>query len=94
MPTILILDRELERNTKLKQGAYCMAQDEPHIAVSRLWEYAQEPIFLKIPAVDRNHLGECQDCVAVIWLCRSLSSVDAVEARLREGRSADAASTC
>ena len=62
-----------------------MAHDEPHIAVSQLWEYSQEPIFLNIPSVDRNHLRECQDCVAVIWLCRSLPSIETVEARLKEG---------
>jgi hypothetical protein len=61
-----------------------VAQDEPHIAVSQLWEYSQEPIFLKIPPVDRNHLRVCQDCVAVIWLCRSVSSIEAVEARLKQ----------
>lgn len=60
-----------------------VAQDEPHIAVSQLWEYSQGPLSLNIPAVDRNHLRECQDCVAVIWLCRSGSSIEAVEARLK-----------
>ena len=61
-----------------------MAQGPPHIDVSQLWEYSQEPIFLEIPPVDRDHLRECQDCVAVIWLCRSGSSIEAVEARLKE----------
>ena len=66
-----------------------MAQDELHIAVSQLWEYSQEPIFLKIPPEDLNHLRECQDCVAVIWLCRSVPSIEAVEARLKDGSNAD-----
>ena len=66
-----------------------VAQDGLHIAVSQLWDYSQEPIFLKIPPADRNHLRECQDCVAVIWLCRSVSSIEAVEARLKQRSGAD-----
>jgi hypothetical protein len=57
-----------------------MVHDEPHLAVSQLWKYSQKPIFLEIPDVDRNHLRECQDCVAVMWLCR-VSSIEDVEAR-------------
>ena len=62
-----------------------MAYDESHVAVSQLWEYSQKPIFLEIPYIDRNHLRECQDCVAVMWLCRSAPSIEDVEARLKEG---------
>jgi hypothetical protein len=80
-------NKELERETKVENS---MAQ--AHIAVSQLWKYSQEPIFLKIPPVDQNHLRECQDCVAVIWLCRSVSSIEVVEARLKKG-SADADGT-
>jgi hypothetical protein len=79
------------RETEVENRPYSMAQ--AHIAVSQLWKYSQEPIFLKIPPVDQNHLRECQDCVAVIWLCRSVSSIEAVEARLKKGISADAASS-
>jgi hypothetical protein len=62
-----------------------MAQDEPHIALLQLWEYSRDLISLKIPLADRNHLRNCQDCVAVVWLCRGLSCIEAVEARLQEG---------
>lgn len=65
-----------------------MAQDEPHISVSQLWEYSQEPIF-QIQPEDINHLRECEDCVAVIWLCRSVPSIEAVEARLKDGSNLD-----
>jgi hypothetical protein len=66
-----------------------MAYDEPHVAVSQLWEYSQKPIFPEIPHVDRNHLRECQDCVAVMWLCRCVPSIEHLEARLKEGSSAE-----
>jgi hypothetical protein len=71
--------------TKIKKEATCMVQDEPHIALLQLWEYSRDLISLKIPLADRNHLRNCQDCVAVVWLCRGLPSIEAVEARLQEG---------
>jgi hypothetical protein len=62
-----------------------MVQDEPHIALLQLWEYSRDLISLDIPLADRTHLRNCQDCVAVVWLCRGLPSIEAVEAKLHAG---------
>jgi hypothetical protein len=52
-----------------------MAQEAPHIALSRLWEHSQNQESLIAEELD--HLATCQDCVAIVWVCRSLSWDDA-----------------
>jgi hypothetical protein len=61
-----------------------MAEDEPHTALSRLWEYSKDPNSPGILFAERNHLTICQDCVAILWMCRGSTSVDDVQKRLRE----------
>jgi hypothetical protein len=61
-----------------------MAQDEPHTALSRLWEYSRDPNAPGILFEERNHLTICQDCVAIMWMCRGSASVDDVQMRLSE----------
>jgi hypothetical protein len=61
-----------------------MAQDEPHTALSRLWEYSRDPNSPAILFEEQNHLVICEDCVAILWMCRGSASVDDVRKRLAE----------
>ncbi len=69
-----------------------MAEDGPHIALSRLREYSGHQLLeyaknldsSKIPVEERDHLMACQDCVAILWLCRGAASVDDVQLKLKE----------
>jgi hypothetical protein len=70
-----------------------MAPDEPHIALMRLWEYSKnrfleyskDPTSLSILAHERAHLATCEDCIAVLWMCRGSTSVEDVQKKLRNG---------
>jgi hypothetical protein len=69
-----------------------MAQDGPHIALSRLWEYSKnrflecskDPTSLSVPAEERAHLATCEDCIAVLWMCRASALLEDVQNKLRE----------
>ncbi len=61
-----------------------MAQDEPHTALSRLWKYSRDPSAPGSLYKEQNHLTICQDCVAILWMCRGSASVEEVQKRLRE----------
>jgi hypothetical protein len=72
-----------DHNNNKKGGGYRMTQDE-HTALSRLWEYSKDPNAPRILFDEQNHLTICQDCVAILWMCRGSASVDDVRKRLRE----------
>jgi hypothetical protein len=61
-----------------------MAEDKPHTALSELWKYSKDPNSPGILFEAQNHLAFCQDCIAVLWMCRGSASVDDVQKRLRE----------
>ena len=61
-----------------------MAEDEPHIALTRLWCYRADLNSTDIPLEERMHLATCQDCIAVVWLCRTLPSLHEASATLRD----------
>ena len=60
-----------------------MAEDEPHTALSRLWEYSRDPNSPQSLFEEQNHVTICQDCIAVLWMCRGSASIDDVQQRLR-----------
>ncbi len=61
-----------------------MAEDEPHTALSRLWEYSRDPNSPGILFEEHDHLTICQDCLAILWMCRGSASLDDVQSRLRK----------
>lgn len=61
-----------------------MAQDEPHIALTQLWEYRNDPNSATTPIEVWFHLANCQDCVARLWLCRASSSIDDVRVKIKK----------
>jgi hypothetical protein len=50
---------------------------QPRIRLLLLWKYSRESLALN--SEDMEHLRACQDCVAVLWLCNTSSSLDRVE---------------
>jgi hypothetical protein len=54
-----------------------MMQDPPkHIPLAILWKYSRESATL---AEDHfEHLQDCQDCVAITFLCRKSDSLEEV----------------
>jgi hypothetical protein len=58
-------------------------EDEPHIAVLQLWEYSRDLHSPSILFEKHSHLTICQDCIAVLWMCRGSASLDDVQMRLR-----------
>jgi hypothetical protein len=55
-------------------------QDASHITISLLWEYSRK--VSETPDEHQNHLGECQDCLAVLWISRTCASVEHLKFRL------------
>jgi hypothetical protein len=60
-----------------------MAQDALHISLTRLWKYRIDITSTTIPLQHRSHLAACQDCIAVVWLCRISSSMEDAIARIK-----------
>jgi hypothetical protein len=64
--------------------------DDSHIPLSILWEYSQNPNPSELRTGPYwEHLSDCEDCVSVLWLCKTSISVEGVKAklkRLRHGR--------
>jgi hypothetical protein len=58
--------------------------EDEHVPISTLWEFSKEFQLDMLADEDRRHLGICEDCVAIIALCKSLSSVTDVEERLKQ----------
>jgi hypothetical protein len=60
-----------------------MVENGSHIALL-IWEYSLDPDSPEILFEERNHLTVCQDCIALLWMCRGSASLDDVRERLRE----------
>jgi hypothetical protein len=52
-------------------------EDSPHIPISQLWEYSRDPSALEW--TQREHLASCEDCIGILWVCRSSESVQQVK---------------
>jgi hypothetical protein len=53
-----------------------------HILPSVLWNYSKRKGTLD--PVEAQHLTECQDCVAILLLCRACKSLEQLKTKLRE----------
>jgi len=65
-------------SAKLKQEA----SRRPHILLSVLWDYQHSEVDLDPDQF--THLSRCEDCTAVLALCRVQKSPVAVENRLKD----------
>ena len=57
-----------------------VALDGLHLPVALLWAYSQDENAL-VP-LQVEHLKECQDCVAVLIMCHTCSSVQHVKTKV------------
>jgi len=53
-----------------------------HVPVSILWKYQKEAATLAFSHAE--HLKDCQDCVAILILCRACRSLPDVEMKLKQ----------
>ena len=67
----------------LIRSAMHLRPEDGHIPLSVLWQYSKEPKVDSLADGDRRHLGVCEDCVAVVYVCRTLPSLQDVEDRLK-----------
>ena len=58
------------------------ASRQPHLSWSVLWNYAHSQADLDLDQF--NHLGNCEDCMDVLALCRVQESLAAVQRRLKD----------
>ena len=63
-------------------------QDSSHVPISQLWAYSRDP---NVPeSIRLGHLSACDDCMDILWVCRSSESVQQVKDRLeKHGITAD-----
>ena len=52
-------------------------EDSPHIPMSQLWEYSRHPSALEWTQLE--HLASCEDCIGILWVCRTSESVQQVK---------------
>ncbi len=64
------------------QGRAILLGDGAHIQIARLWEYSKDPTTLESQLV--QHLAYCEDCMGILWLCRSSESFQQAKDTLRE----------
>src|SRR5262245_18531053 len=57
-------------------------EGEGHIPLSLLWEYGNELRSLSSEQI--LHICQCDDCLSVLGLCRSLKTITQVEGRLKD----------
>lgn len=57
---------------------------ESHIPLSVLWAYSQSlnPNELRLGAY-WDHLRDCEDCVSVLWLCKTSLSIEGVKTKIK-----------
>jgi hypothetical protein len=53
-----------------------------HITPSILWKYSKQACTLN--AAEAEHLDQCQDCVAVLIICRSCKSLQQMKRKLKD----------
>jgi hypothetical protein len=56
--------------------------EEEHIPLLTLWEYRASQRSLSTE--ERHHLTSCNDCLSLLGLCFTCSSIEQVERRLSE----------
>jgi hypothetical protein len=44
-------------------------QEGQHLSLQKLWNHAHD--LTGLPPEQLQHLGRCEDCVGILWLCRS-----------------------
>jgi hypothetical protein len=54
-----------------------------HIPISELWEYSRNQSPQNLGTQHWNHLGICDDCVGVLWLCSASRSFEQLKIELR-----------
>ena len=60
-----------------------LAQDWCHLPLSLLWQYSQNRDAHLFTA-QMDHLTLCEDCIGILWICRSSNSIQDAKARLIE----------
>src|SRR5215471_20905563 len=65
-------------------GPVLMPPPNVHISIARLWDFARDPKSPTLQTDERDHLWDCEDCTAVLWLCSTLESVDDLWRKLTE----------
>jgi hypothetical protein len=61
-----------------------MSDQPPHISISVLWEYSRNPDPAAFAAQYWDHLKTCEDCVSVLWLSNTSSSIEDLTIKLKE----------
>ena len=56
--------------------------DWPHVQILQLWEYSRRPSAFE--SVHLEHLVSCEDCVGILWMCRTSNSFQQVKDRLKK----------
>ena len=61
-----------------------MSERPPHISISVLWEYSRNPNPTTFVAEYWDHLRSCEDCVSVLWLSNTSTSLEDLIVKLKE----------
>ena len=60
-----------------------LAQEWRHLPLSLLWQYSQNRD-TQLFSAQMDHLTLCEDCIGILWICRSSNSIQDAKARLME----------
>ena len=82
---IHLLNRFESSEAMVQAASYRLKQEasrQPHIPLSVLWNYQHSDVDLDPDQL--THLSKCEDCTAVLALCRVQRSSAAVENKLKD----------
>jgi hypothetical protein len=60
-----------------------LGQDWRHVPFSLLWQYSQNHD-MRLFSAQLDHLTLCEECIGILWICRTSSSLQDARTRLIE----------
>ena len=60
-----------------------LGQDWHHLPFSLLWQYSQDRD-THLFSAQMDHLTLCEDCIGILWICRTSNSLQDAKTRLTE----------